>query len=83
MTSKSSASETNDDADPEYRIAYDVGRLKVGCILIQASLGGDVPRDLFFRYFNSDTWTADGDCLLYPIRQSQLLALAARTRADH
>lgn len=71
------------DPDPEYRIAYDVSRRKVGCILIQASLGGDVPRDLFFRYFNSDAWTVNGSgCLLYPIRQSQLLALAGRTSSD-
>lgn len=57
--------------DPEYRIAYDVSRRMVGCILIQVSLGGDVPRDLFFRYFDID-----------PIRQSQLLALAVRTSSD-
>jgi hypothetical protein len=69
--------------DPEYRIAYDVSRRMVGCILIQVSLGGDVPHDLFFRYFDIDAWTVDGSgCLLYPIRQSQLLALAVRTSSD-
>jgi hypothetical protein len=75
---------TIEDNDPEYRIAYDVSQRKVGCILIQASLGGNVPRDLFFRYFNVDAWTvAVSGCLLYPIRQSQLLAFAARTSSDH
>lgn len=69
------------DDDPEYQIAYDVTHCKVGCVLIQAALGGDVPRDLFFDYFGTgDAWTVNAsDCQVYPIRKSQLPALAART----
>ena len=69
--------------DPEYRIAYDVRSCKVGCALIQAAMGGNVPRDLFFSCFDPDTWTLDAaPCRVYPIRQSQLPALVARTRAS-
>lgn len=71
------------DDDPEHRIAYDVDSRKVGCILIQGALGGNVPRDLFFRYFDSDTWTLDASvCRIYPIKQSRLYALAAQTSSD-
>jgi hypothetical protein len=70
------------DDDPEYRIAYDVEHKKVGCVLIQAALGCDVPRDLYFNYFDTDTWTLDANaCTVYPIRRSQLPLLAARTTA--
>ena len=70
--------------DPEYRIAYDVDRCKVGCVLIQVALGGDVPRDLFFEYFGaSEAWTVIArGCKVYPIRRSQLPLLAARTSLD-
>lgn len=69
--------------DPEYRIAYDVDRCKVGCILIQAAHGCDVPKDLFFRYFSSEGWTVNAQhCQIYPIRRSQLPQLAARTRFE-
>lgn len=70
--------------DPEYRIAYDVDRRKVGCVLIQAVLGGDVPRDLFFDYFGTgEAWTVNANgCQVYPIRKSQLPLLAARTSFD-
>ena len=72
-----------DEDDPEYRIAYDVDRYKVGCVLIQAVLGGNVPSDLFSRYFDADTWTLDASaCVVYPIRRSRLGALAARTCSD-
>lgn len=72
-----------DDDDPEYRIAYDVDRCKVGCVLIQVALGGDVPRDLFFNYFGAESWTVNArDCQVYPIRRSQLPILVAKTRFD-
>jgi hypothetical protein len=72
------------DEDPEYRIAYDVDRCKVGCVLIQVALGGDVPRDLFFDYFGSgEAWTVSArGCRIYPIRRSQLPLLAAKTSFD-
>lgn len=70
-----------DDADdPEYRIAYDVERCKVGCVLIQAALGGDVPSDLFYEHFGAEAWTVHATgCQVYPIRRSELPVLAART----
>jgi len=70
--------------DPEYRIAYDVDRCKVGCVLIQAAFCCDVPNTLFFDYFGTgDAWTVDPrGCKVYPIRQSQLPLLAARTNFD-
>ena len=73
-----------DDDDPEYRIAYDVDRCKVGCVLIQAALCCDVPHDLYYDYFGTgDAWTINaGDCKVYPIRRSQLAVLAARTNFD-
>lgn len=73
----------NEDDDPEYRIAYDVEQCKVGCVLIQAALGGDVPRDLFYDYFGTEAWTVSASgCQIYPIRRSQLPVLAARTNFD-
>ena len=69
--------------DPEYRIAYDVKRCKVGCVLIQAALGS-VPSNLFYDYFGTGAaWTVDASgCQVYPIRKSQLPLLAARTNFD-
>jgi len=76
-------SDTDDDDDPEYQIAYDVTRRKVGCVLIQAAVG-TVPSKLFHDYFgNGDAWTVDaGGCQIYPIRKSQLPMLAARTNFE-
>lgn len=72
------------EVDPEYLIAYDIDRCKVGCVLIQAALGGTLPRDLYYAYFGADeSWTIDASaCRVYPIRQSQLPRLAARTSFD-
>jgi hypothetical protein len=72
------------DEDSEYRIAYDVARCKVGCVLIQAALGGTVPSDLYYRYFGTgEAWTVNATgCQIYPIRKSQLPVLAAKTRFD-
>ena len=69
----------DDEDDPEYRIAYDVARCKVGCVLIQAALGGTVPSALFFKHFGTgDSWTGSArGCQVYPIRRSQLPVLAA------
>ena len=73
-----------EDDGPEYRIAYDVDRCKVGCVLIQAALGGTVPSDLYYEHFGTgDAWTVSAlGCQIYPIRRSQLLVLAARTNFD-
>lgn len=73
-----------DTDDPEYRIAYDVDRCKVGCVIIQAVLCGTVPSDLFYRYFGAgEAWTVNArDCQIYPIKKSQLPMLAARTNFD-
>jgi len=58
------------DDDLEYRIAYDVDRCKVGCVLIQVALGGDVPHDLFYNHFPAEGWTvAVSGCQVYPIRR--------------
>jgi len=78
----------DEDDDPEYRIAYDVEHCKVGCVLIQAALGGGLPSKLFYDYFGTGAaWTVDaGACKIYTIRRSQLPLLAARTsfdREDH
>jgi len=72
------------DDDPEYRIAYDVERRKVGCVLIQAALACDVPHDLFYDYFGTGgAWTVDArGCQVYPIRRSQLPLLAAKTNFE-
>jgi hypothetical protein len=76
--------EDQEDDDPEYGIAYDVARRKVGCVIIQAALGGDVPRELYFKHFGtSSSWTVNaGGCAVYPIRRSQLPMLASRTSFD-
>jgi hypothetical protein len=72
----------DDDPDPEYRIAYDVERCKVGCVLIQVALGGDVPSALFHEHFPEGWTVAVNGCQVYPIRKSQLPLLAAKTRFD-
>ena len=74
----------DDPNDPVYRIAYDVDRCKVGCVLIQAALGGTVPSTLFFNHFGTgEAWTLNAkDCKVYPIRKSQLPILAAKTSFD-
>ena len=76
--------DTDDTDDPEYRIAYDVDRCKVGCVIIQAALCGTVPSDLFYRYFGAgEAWTVSASgCQVYPIRRSQLPVLASRTNFD-
>lgn len=48
---------TIEDDDPEYRIAYDVSRRKVGCILIQASLGAGCPATSSSATSATLTWT--------------------------
>ena len=74
---------TDDDDDPEYQIAYDVTRRKVGCVLIQAAVG-TVPSKLFHDHFgNGDAWTVDASgCQVFRIRRSQLPLLAAKTNFD-
>jgi len=74
----------DDEPDPVYQIAYDVEHCKVGCVLIQAALGGTVPRDLYYDYFGTgEAWTVDATgCQIYSIRRSQLPLLAARTNFD-
>ena len=48
----------DDEDDPNIAIAYDVARCKVGCVLIEAALGGTVPSALFFKHFGTgDSWT--------------------------
>jgi hypothetical protein len=75
--------DSESDADPEYRIAYDVARCKVGCVLIQAARGGDVPHDLFYSYFPDEAWTVNATgCQIYPIRKSQRPLLVAKTNFD-
>ncbi|HSX23062.1 MAG TPA: hypothetical protein VLE97_09835 [Gaiellaceae bacterium] len=72
------------DDDPEYRIAYDVARRKVGCVLIQAALGCTVPSRLFHDFFGmGEAWTVDASGVqVYRIRRSQLPILAAKTSVD-
>lgn len=74
----------DDPDDPLYRIAYDVERCKVGCVLIQATLGGTVPSDLYYEHFGTgEAWTVNArGCQIYPIRRSQLPILAAKTSFD-
>ncbi len=75
--------EGDDPDDPTYRVAYDVDRDKIGCVLIQALLGGDLPRDLFLVHFGTETWTLDADaCSVYPIRLSQIPLLADRASRE-
>lgn len=80
----STQDEDVEDDDPEYRIAYDVDRCKVGCVLIQAALGGTVPPSEFHDFFGAcESWTVNATgCQVYPIRRSQLPMLAARTSFD-
>lgn len=83
MTANESPLSLETDADPQYRIAYDVDRCKVGCVLIQAALGGTVPSDLFHGHFSTEAWTVNAiGCQVYPIRRSQLPLLAARTSLE-
>lgn len=82
MTSTSKPpTDVEEDADPEYRIAYNVDCCKVGCVLIQAALGGTVPSDLYYEHFGvGESWTVNASgCQVYPIRRSQLPLLAAKT----
>lgn len=81
MTDDSDPNIDDAEADPEYRIAYDVENCKVGCVLIQAALCGTVPSALFYDYFGAgESWTVNArDCKVYLIRRSQLPVLAART----
>ena len=84
MTATREFSMDVEDDDPEYRIAYDVDCCKVGCVLIQAALGGTVPSDLYYAHFGAgESWTVNASgCQVYPIRKSQLPLLAAKTNFD-
>ncbi len=63
-----------------YYIMYDCNLRKPGCVLLQA-LGGTVPKDIFFQYFDTSCWLLHPtpDLKLYPIKASELEALAAVT----
>lgn len=79
-STRESSTDGEEDDDPEYRIAYDVDCCKVGCVLIQAALGGTVPSDLYYEHFGVDAWTVSASgCQVYPIRRSQLPMLVAKT----
>lgn len=85
MTRPTRAQDDQDDQDdPEYRIAYDVARKKVGCVLIQAACGCTVPSHVFYDHFGSgESWTVDASGIaVYKIRKSQLPLLAAKTSFD-
>jgi hypothetical protein len=70
----------DDPDDPEYQIAYDVNLCKVGCVLIQAALGGTLPSDLYYEHFDVNAWTVNvAGCQVFPIRKSQLPLLVAKT----
>lgn len=81
MNSETSTTKTSDSDEEIYYIQYDCERRKVGCVLLQA-LGGTVPKGLFFKYFsNTKSWLLHPtpDLKLYPIKESQLELLAAKT----
>jgi hypothetical protein len=67
--------------EPVYRIMYDCKLRKVGCVLLQ-QVGGTLPSGLFWKYFgDSNCWLVypTDDLKLYPITESQLPLLAAKT----
>lgn len=68
------------EAEETYHIVYDCVLRKPGCVLLQA-LGGTVPKDLFFQYFDTSCWLLHPtpNLKLYPITRSQLPLLAEVT----
>ncbi len=70
------------DPSPEtFRIAYDIKRMRPGCVLIQAALDGTVPRDLFNELFPSEVWeTGASDMRVYLATREQLEVLARKSK---
>jgi hypothetical protein len=64
------------------RIVYDVKKRKVGCVLMQASLGGTVPNELFNKFFPSETWEVEDvrGMALYPVSEDQLEQLSKMSK---
>jgi hypothetical protein len=62
-------------------IAYNIKKRTVGCVLIQAALGGTVPPDLFNQLFPSERWDTSMEGMqLYPATDEQLEKLASRAK---
>ncbi len=67
-----------------FRIAYDIKRMRPGCVLLQAALGGTVPRDLFNDLFPNEVWeTGAGDMHVYTATRDQLEVLARKSKPRH
>lgn len=62
-----------------YRIAVNIKRKQVGCVLAQACMGGTVPRRLFNDLFPVETWDVDHwtECALYGATEDELRQLSA------
>lgn len=62
-------------------IAYNIKRMRPGCVLLQASMGGTVPSNTFEMLFPVETWqlAPDDDLKLYEVSEQQLDILSTMT----
>lgn len=66
-------------------IAYDLKKMRPGCVLIQAQMGGTVPNNEFEMFFPVETWALvlTDDMKLYEITEKQLDILSVMTEEYH
>jgi hypothetical protein len=64
------------------KIVYDVTLMQPGCVLLQAALGGTVPRERFAQLFDTSSWLVapTPDLQLYPVTEEQLEKLSTMTK---
>jgi hypothetical protein len=66
----------------KYAVAYDCTRKQPGCVLLQAAMGGTVPRSLFHDLFPAETWLVGltDDMQLISTTEEQLRKVASITK---
>jgi len=65
----------NDNYD--FTIAFDLKKMRVGCVLIQTALGATIPRALFHKYFPVEMWdVASSGMRVFKTKRDELPKLA-------
>lgn len=63
-------------------IVFSPSQRRPGCVILQAALGGTVPRDTFSRLFSHTTWLVapTDDMAAYPVDDPKLEMLAVMAK---
>ena len=66
-------------------IAYDIRRMRPGCVIIQAHMGATISNGDFEMHFPVETWllAPTDDMKLYEVTEKQLDVLSVMTEEHH